>query len=157
MSKTIRKKAEEAAKQFFPKSTFASVILVGFVVLVFVNLHPFNESLAQEIATALITVDGLILGFTIVGVTVVTERGFSIPRMTTIFEKYLKEFIEEQKVATAFTWSSLRPAVSRAVPTIHATFSSHQIDGVAPPSEASLHLPCKTAVFNYEGPFITTV
>jgi len=38
MSKTIRKKAEEAAKQFFPKSTFASVILVGFVVLVFVEV-----------------------------------------------------------------------------------------------------------------------
>lgn len=98
MSKTLDKNAKKALRQFFPKSTYALVILVGFIIYMFVNLHPFNESLAQQFATALITVDGLILGFTIVGVTVVIERGFSVTRMTAIFEEHFKEFIHELKV-----------------------------------------------------------
>lgn len=77
------------------------VITVEIVVLGFVALHSSNESLTQQIATAFITIDGLILGFTILGVTVVAERGFSIPRMTAIFEKHSKEFIDELKVVEA--------------------------------------------------------
>ena len=103
---TVHKSVERAVKRFFSKrffsiSTVASVVLVAFVVLVFVTLHPFSESWAHEIATALITVDGLILGFTILGVTVIIKRGFSTTRMTAIFEKHFKEFINELKVVEA--------------------------------------------------------
>jgi ABC-type protease/lipase transport system fused ATPase/permease subunit len=101
MSKTIDKSYKKATKEFFSRSTYVLVIIVELVVLGFVSLHPLNESLAQQIATALITVDGLILGFTILGVTVVAERGFSIPRMTAIFEEHFKELVDELKVVEA--------------------------------------------------------
>lgn len=93
----MRKTAEKSAEKFFSKSITVKITLVVLIVSVFVNLHPFNEGLAQQIATALITVDGLILGFSILGVTVVIERGFSATRMTAIFEEHLKEFINELK------------------------------------------------------------
>jgi hypothetical protein len=98
MSKTLGKSVKKVTKQFFSKSTIAIIILVGTIICVFVSLHPLNESLAQQFATALITVDGLILGFTILGVTVVIERGFSVPRITAIFEEHVNEFIHELKV-----------------------------------------------------------
>lgn len=101
MSKTTDKSYKKVTKDFLSASTFALVILVELVVFGLVSLHPLNESLAQQIATALITVDGLILGFTILGVTVVAERGFSIPRMTAVFEEHFKKFIDELKVVEA--------------------------------------------------------
>jgi len=101
VNKTIENSVKRIFKRFFSKSTFVSVALVGLVVYAFITLHPFNETLAQEVATALITVNGIILGFTILGVTIVIERGFSITRMTAIFEKHLKEFRDELKVVEA--------------------------------------------------------
>lgn len=98
MSKTLNQSAKKATKRFFSRSTFASAILVGIIIYAFVILHPFDESLAQRFATALITVDGLILGFTILGVTVVIERGFSVTRMTAVFEEHLEKLIHELKV-----------------------------------------------------------
>jgi hypothetical protein len=97
MNKTANKSAKEVSKQFFSKSNFISIAVASAVVLGFVNLHPLNASLAQQIATALITVDGLILGFSILGVTIVSERGFSITRMSAILKKNFREFIDELK------------------------------------------------------------
>lgn len=90
---------EKATRQFLPASTILLVTAVLIFIFGFLYQHPFNESFAHQIATALITVDGLILGFTILGVTVVAERGFSRSRMTDIFEKHLKKFLDEFGVA----------------------------------------------------------
>ncbi|HUW47611.1 MAG TPA: hypothetical protein VMW36_02570, partial [Patescibacteria group bacterium] len=115
MSKTLDKNVKKVTKQFFSKSTIASVILVGIGICVFLSLHPFNESLAQQLATALITVDGLILGFTILGVTVIIERGFSAPRMTAIFEEHLKEFFQELKIVEISDTKKLTEKISSTV------------------------------------------
>ena len=115
MSKTIEKSAEKATKQFFSNSTLVKIILIVLVISVFVSLHPFNESLAHQTATALITVDGLILGFSILGVTVVIERGFSATRMTAIFEERLKEFVDNLKVVEASDAKKIKEKVASAV------------------------------------------
>lgn len=95
MTKGENKILGQVIKRVFSKSFLASLILGGFFVFGLINLHPFNESWAWEIARDLITVDGLILGFTILGVTVVAERAAerrsSIPRMTSLLRKFLKE------------------------------------------------------------------
>ena len=74
------------------KSAFLLVI-ISLSVCSFMLAHGFSESWAWEIAKSIITIDGVILGFTIVGVTLFySERGYPTSRMVEVFEKHFEDF-----------------------------------------------------------------
>ena len=93
---------KELDKQFEKKKPLQrrSLLLISVLALaitVLASLHEFNESWAWEIANALITVNGFVLGFTIVGVTLFSERAFTRRRMINIFTEYIDDIWKDWK------------------------------------------------------------
>lgn len=84
------KPEERFVGYFLSKSTY---LLIGLAVvaLIIIHLHPLTQSWAWTIAQTLITANGLILGFSVLGVTIVSERAFLPSRMSDILEKHLKK------------------------------------------------------------------
>jgi len=133
MTKTEHKILGQVMKRVFSKSFLASLILGGFFVYGLINLHPFTESWAWEIARDLITVDGLILGFTILGITVVAERAAerrsSLPRMTSL----LKKFIAELKAVAQTSHTKIDvEKVEKSILTVESAMESAIVDIIFP-------------------------
>lgn len=97
--KRRKKIVEKYWREYFSRKSFFLIwgfsLFVSFVAL----LHGLSESWAWEIAKTIITLDGVILGFTIIGVTLFSsERTRSTSRIVGIFRKHLKDFWKELRV-----------------------------------------------------------
>jgi hypothetical protein len=113
--KALKKSAEKSITELLPwSSTALLVVLVAFAVSV-VNLHPPSEGWFSGVATALVTVDGIILGSIILGVTVIAERGLSASLMTPILVQHFESFIENLKVGEVLDSAKLKEKIELAV------------------------------------------
>ena len=74
--------------------------VIGGLVGTFIWLsHGMTEKFAHDIATLIVTLDGIILGFTFIGVTLLlSERAHFSYRMVSIFNKHFDDFIKGLKV-----------------------------------------------------------
>ena len=76
-----------------------ALCILGGIIAFLITLNGYSETWAWEIAKTIISIDGILLGFTIVGITLFfSERGYAMTRMSEIFEKHFKEFLTELKV-----------------------------------------------------------
>lgn len=66
------------------------IILLGVIIGLFSVPYPINQEWAWQVAESLITINGLIIGFGILGLTVFSERGYS----RNIFKKLAEESID---------------------------------------------------------------
>jgi len=92
--KEFEKELEELIKKKMPlqRSSLLLISVLAVAITFLARFHEFNESWAWEIANALITVNGFVLGFTIFGVTLFSERAFTRRRMVDIFTEHLDDF-----------------------------------------------------------------
>jgi hypothetical protein len=61
--------------------------------------HGMSGPFAREIATLIVTLDGIILGFTFIAVTLLlSERAYFSARMAEVLERHLGNFLQELKV-----------------------------------------------------------
>lgn len=103
-NKESRKRLENKIRKYL--DTYVGgrkrLLLLAFlaaIMITFVNFHGFSESWAWEIAKTIISLNGIILGFIIVGVTLFfSERGYAIQRCTEIFGQHLKDALNNLKV-----------------------------------------------------------
>jgi hypothetical protein len=103
-NKEARKRLENKIRKYL--DTYVGgrkrLLLLAFlaaIMITFVNFHGFSESWAWEIAKTIISLNGIILGFIIVGVTLFfSERGYAIQRCTEIFGQHLKDALNNLKV-----------------------------------------------------------
>ena len=78
--------------------------------------HGFSESWAWEIAKSVITIDGIILGFTIIGVTLFSsERIYSTSRMVDIFKEHFVDFWKELKVMELSNYGKIQRKFASSV------------------------------------------
>lgn len=76
-----------------------SIAVISVVVVTFMSLHEVSESWAWEIAKSLITINGIVLGFIIVGVNLIfSERINSISQKIDIIKKHWENFFKELKL-----------------------------------------------------------
>lgn len=79
--------------------TYFLLGLASGVIVLLMLRHEFSESWAWEIAKSIISIDGIILGFTIIGVTLFfSERGYLTSRMAEVFEKLFEDFLKQPRV-----------------------------------------------------------
>lgn len=107
------------------KKRLLSLAVLAAIVISLVNLHGFSESWAWEIAKTIISLNGIILGFIIVGATLFfSERGYAAQRFTEIIGQHLRDFLDNLKVVElsnieklkeGFS-ASLESAVAEAIP-----------------------------------------
>ena len=97
--KRTKKIVEKYWRKYFNRKSFFLIWFFSFSVSFVALLHGLSESWAWEIAKTIITLDGVILGFTIIGVTLFSsERTRSTSRIVGIFRKHLKDFWKELRV-----------------------------------------------------------
>jgi len=95
---------DKKIKEYFLKYVggYKSAVLLGFasaIVGLLIHLHGYSESWAWEIAKAIITIDGILLGFIILGATLFfSERGYSTSGMAEVFEKHFEDFWKRLRV-----------------------------------------------------------
>jgi len=94
----LNKLEKEIGKEFSNLKLIFAIGLVATGIYLLLRLHEFNQIWAWELAKVLITINGLILGFTIVGVTLSSERPPSEINITKIFSQHVKETISQLKV-----------------------------------------------------------
>lgn len=81
------------------KKTLLLLAFFTAFIISFVNLHGFSESWAWEIAKTIISLNGIILGFIIVGVTLFfSERGYATQRFAQVVGQHLEDALENLKV-----------------------------------------------------------
>ena len=91
---------QEFAK-FMKRHSVWQIFLISFfgtLVLIVTAQHELNEDWAWKLAESLITLNGIILGFSIIALTMQIERVFPQSRMIKVFEKHLIDFIKELKL-----------------------------------------------------------
>lgn len=76
-----------------------SIAVISVVVVTVMSLHEMSESWAWEIAKSLITINGIVLGFIIVGVNLIfSERIHSVSQKIDIIKKHWENFLKELKL-----------------------------------------------------------
>ena len=71
-----------------------AVVVIGIIIGVVSNLHGMSETWAWEVAKALITINSFVLGFGILGITILARRGFTRAMYRTSVEESVNEFFE---------------------------------------------------------------
>jgi hypothetical protein len=98
MTQSANNKTEVKERKRLPSERAAlSIALVAITVVLIANLHSFSEGWAWAIGNALITTNGLTLGFSIVVVTIVAERALSVPRMTDALARNLVQELKKRE------------------------------------------------------------
>lgn len=92
MKKALEKAFHKALGFSFKSKKTVVLIICGIIVVSISSLHEINESWAWEIAKNLITVNGLILGFSIVGLSIFIRR--LSPKTTKSIREAFKDFLK---------------------------------------------------------------
>lgn len=83
---------DKALKGFKPsRKMMTLLIVIGIVISAFSTYRGISEEWASEVANALITINGILLGFTILGITVFSKRSYT----ETMFRKSVEESATE--------------------------------------------------------------
>ena len=93
MSKVDQEKLIDKALEGFKPSRkmLAVLFLIGIIIGILSTYREINEEWASEVANALITINGILLGFGILGITVFSKRGYT----TTVFRKSVERLATE--------------------------------------------------------------
>lgn len=95
------------------------ILLLAFFasfIICLVNLHGFSESLAWEFAKTVISLNGIILGFIIVGVTLFfSERGYTRQRFIEIVGQHLDDALDNLKVKELSDIEKLKERFSESI------------------------------------------
>ena len=99
------------------RKTIVLLFVISLIISMFSNLHGMNESWAWEVAKALITINGLVLGFSILGMTVFARRGFTRAAFKVTLQKQFAGFINRlgksgEKNKDAFNENVIREFLS---------------------------------------------
>jgi len=73
----MSKESEKKGDVFLPWKAVVAMILSGLVIGVVSKPDAINEAWAWEVAKALITINGLLIGFSILGITVFVRRSYT--------------------------------------------------------------------------------
>lgn len=97
MSSKIEEKVTNVITERFKKKVLPSLktrvalILIGIAIGSSSILHGMTEAYAWEVAKALISIDGLLIGFSILGITVLSRSGY----LETLYKTSTKQSAEE--------------------------------------------------------------
>lgn len=101
LQKRMEKKIEKSIRAYI--GSWKTALLIGCLSLIVGSLallHGLSESWASEIAKSIITIDGIILGFTFVGVTFFSpDKSYSMSHIDEIFRKHFEDIWKELKAA----------------------------------------------------------
>jgi len=103
-NKEERKGLQGVAKKSFDayvggKKNFLLLTFLSASIVILVTLHGYSENWAWEIAKTIISLNGIIIGFIIVGVTLFfSERGYATRRFTEIVGQHLEDALNNLKV-----------------------------------------------------------
>jgi len=86
----VFKDFEKEVKRFTTK-TYVVVVICGIAISVVSSLHGLSEAWAWEVAKAIISINGLLIGFGILGITVFSRRRYS----ETMYKKSAEQLIAE--------------------------------------------------------------
>lgn len=102
MTKVNKKLIDRILKRFRPsrKTTFVFVFL-GIVIMILSTYRGISEEWSLQVTNALITINGTMLGFAILGITVLSTRGYagtffrkSVRQSATEFASHVEEMLE---------------------------------------------------------------
>lgn len=93
------KETERKVEKAFQPSRVTQVLILFAVVFIFIVsiLHGINREWAWEVAKALITINGLVLGFAILGATALSRGTISKTAYKTLIEETVEEVLEHSK------------------------------------------------------------
>lgn len=96
------------------------IFSVGFIIAIISSSHGIDEGWAREVATALITVDGLVFGFAVLGMEVFSSRTFTRKAYERMIEESAGELTQalgqqdqEKLVPEEFIKKELLPLAAR--------------------------------------------
>lgn len=106
----IDKVTKDLEKAFLPsRKTQVAFILIGVAIGYVSTFCGMSEEWASEVAKALITINGLVIGFTILGITVFSKRGYSEAIFRKSVEQSASRFINYvQDLEKEFTAEQLK-------------------------------------------------
>ena len=96
--KIIDRLGEKYKKEVLPsRKTLVILIVIGTAIGAVSSLHGMSEAWAWEVAKALISINGFLIGFSILGITVFSSRGYSKAVFRTSAEQSIDELISRLK------------------------------------------------------------
>lgn len=106
------------------RKTFATILVVSVGICVLLSFHEFNEEWAWEIAKQLITIDVAIIGFTILGITISSERRISKTRFQNSLSEHFKNFFDQLRVVELAEPKTLRKKLRSTLLDVFVDFFS---------------------------------
>lgn len=92
--KRIDTVVKDFRKRFLPsKKTMVMFILIAIMINITSSLRGMSEEWASEVAKALITINGLLIGFAILGITAISKRGYTEIMLKEAVEQSANEFV----------------------------------------------------------------
>ena len=98
VSKIYKKRIDKVIKDFTKsvmpsKKTMVMFILIAIMIGTTSSLRGMSEEWASEVAKALITINGLLIGFAILGITAISKRGYTETMLKETVEQSANEFV----------------------------------------------------------------
>jgi hypothetical protein len=113
--KASKKSPEKSIMELLPWSTIVLLILLTAFAVSVVNLHPPSEGWFSGVATALMTVDAIILGFSILGVTIIAERRLSASIRNRIPRQIIESLAKNLKTVEDLDSTKLKEKIELAL------------------------------------------